>query len=127
MDRIDLQVQVEAVPLQERLNSQPATTSIQVRERVELAREIQEKRYEDFSIRCNAELEPGSLRCLVDADAGALSLLKSAVERFSLSARGHDRVLKVARSIADLAGARRVLSRHVAEAVAFRGMTKERA
>jgi magnesium chelatase family protein len=127
LDRIDLHVQVEAVPLQGRFGQGASQSSAKVRERVERARDVQKERFTGFSFLCNAELDAGGLQHLVDADPAAIRMLRTAVERFSLSARSHDRILKVARTIADLGGQRRVQSRHVAEAIAFRGVQEQTA
>jgi magnesium chelatase family protein len=120
LDRIDLHVQVDSSPLQGSLGQSLPMNSATVRRRVEVARRVQEDRFKGLSCLCNAEMDAGSLRRLSKAVPSALRVLQDAVERFSLSARGHDRLLKVSRTIADLGGHRQVEERHVLEALAFR-------
>jgi magnesium chelatase family protein len=122
LDRIDLHVQVESSPLQGQLGQGAPVDSESVRQRVESARSIQIQRYAGLDCLCNAELGAGALRRFASADASAIRLLHKAVERFSLSARSHDRILKVARTIADLAGDSKVHGRHISEAIVFRGV-----
>jgi magnesium chelatase family protein len=119
LDRVDLHVDVPAVA-PGLLGAGGATASAAVRERVERAREAQSAR----GVRCNARLRGGALRrhCALD-DAGR-RLLHAAVERLGLSARAHDKVLRVARTIADLEGAERVRTEHVAEAIQYRALDR---
>jgi magnesium chelatase family protein len=121
-DRIDLIVDVPAVPVGAIAESQPGEASAVVRERVCTARHTQQGRRAATGARTNAELRGrvGSHVCRPDTEGR--ELLKRAVEKFGLSARGYDRVLKVARTIADLGDAERVGSEHVAEALQYRLM-----
>jgi magnesium chelatase family protein len=121
LDRIDLQIEVPALPPEALQNASEGESSATVRERVAGAFECQIRRQG----KANARLTPREVdaHCRPD-DAGA-ALLKSAVTRLNLSARAYHRVLRVARSIADLAGSRAVLSAHVAEAVQYRRFTKD--
>ncbi len=123
LDRIDVCLPVMR-PSATALRTQAAPTSAEVRERVIAARERQAARFEGSGVTCNAQMTPRMIRRLVDADAGALELLNLQHDARRLSARGHDRVLRVARTLADLAGSDRVLAEHVSAAVNFRADDK---
>ncbi len=127
LDRIDLHVEVTPVSY-EQLSSQdrPSETSEDITRRVVTAREIQVDRFkEQNSIYCNAQMPSNMVRevCVLD-NVGRL-LLKTAMERLQLSARAYDRILKVARTIADLAGADNIDHTHLAEAIHFRSLDRE--
>jgi magnesium chelatase family protein len=124
LDRIDLQVEVAALKPDEIASLDPAEPSAAIRERVEAAREIQRERFRRTHIRCNAEMTSRHLRRYCELDPPSRTLLNQAIERLSLSARAHDRILKVARTIADLAGAERLEAPHVAEAVQYRALDR---
>ncbi len=119
-DRMDLTIEVPALPPDVLAAGSPGESSAQVRARVVSARERQRRRYAGEGLRTNAELTPALIgrHCVLD-DAG-VRLLSIAAARMALSARGYDRVRKVARTIADLAGADTVDAGHVAEALQFR-------
>ena len=120
-DRIDMTVRVPAVPLRVLSDSSKAESSSAIRERVELARARQAVRYRSFaSVTCNAHVHGRWLDTHGAVDAQARELLATAASRLSLSARGYHRVLKVARTIADLDGDAGTTSRHVAEALHYR-------
>lgn len=119
LDRIDLHIEVPAVPYQELRSNGNSVTSAEMRERVERAREIQHAR--GFY---NALIPHRALRTLCALDEAGERTLEMAVRRMSLSARAHDRILKVARTIADLGGAERVSAKHVAEAVQYRSLDR---
>jgi magnesium chelatase family protein len=119
LDRIDLHVDVPAVP-PALLGAGGATRTSEVRARVVGAREAQAAR----GPRTNARLRGAALRRLCLPDAEGRSLLQSAVERLGLSARAHDKVLRVARTIADLEGVDAVRSFHVAEAIQYRALDR---
>jgi len=118
-DRIDLTVEVAALPT-DGLTGVPGEASAPVRERVAAARSCQSSRFGDAGPRTNAELTPSLLARCCPLDGGGARLLEAAVVRLGLSARGFDRVRKVARTIADLAGAESVAADHIAEALQFR-------
>ena len=124
LDRIDLHVEVTPVPFEDLGRREDAEPSADVRARVETARERQAERFAGTSRYCNAQMTAREVRrhCRLD-DAGR-GLLKSALTRLGLSARAHDRILKVARTIADLAGAARVDATHVAEAIQYRSLDR---
>jgi magnesium chelatase family protein len=119
-DRLDLTVEVPALPPDVLCESSAGEPSSSVRARVMVARARQQARYEGARVRTNAELTPSLImrHCAIDRDG--MRLLKSAIRRMALSARGYDRVRKVARTIADLAGSDSITADHIAEALQFR-------
>jgi len=119
LDRIDLHVEVPAVPYQEMRNGAEGEDSATIRRRVMQARAIQQAR--GFY---NSQIPTRLLRKLCELDETGERTLEAAVRRLGLSARAHDRVLKVARTIADLGGAERVSAKHVAEAVQYRSLDR---
>jgi len=124
LDRIDLQVEVAALRGDEITSFEPGESSSSIRERVEAAREVQRERFRRTHIRCNAEMTTRHLRKWCELDSAGRDLLRHAIDRLGLSARGHDRILKVARTIADLAAVERIESGHVAEAVQYRALDR---
>jgi magnesium chelatase family protein len=124
LDRIDLQVEVAALTTDKITSVQPAESSASIRERVEAARQIQRDRYHRATILCNAEMSTRHMRRYCELDPPSRRLLISAIDRLGLSARAHDRILKVARTIADLAGEEKVDASHVAEAVQYRALDR---
>ena len=125
LDRIDLQIEVDAVPVQEINDSSPAETSAQVAARVAAARKRQQERYREESIFCNAQLNNAALRKYCRMTDEASALLNAAVEAMHMSMRGYNRILKVARTIADLAGEEVISTPHVAEAVQYRELDQK--
>ena len=120
-DRIDMTVRVPAVPLRVLADNSNAESSSAIRDRVELARARQAVRYRSFaSVTCNAHVHGRWLDAHGSVDANARELIATATAKLQLSARGYHRVLKVARTIADLDGDKDVSSRHVAEALHYR-------
>jgi magnesium chelatase family protein len=119
LDRIDLHIEVAAVPYKELRSNETGTTSAQMVERVEAARAIQNSR--GF---VNAQLPGQKLRTICKLDDAGERTLEMAVRRMSLSARAHDRILKVARTIADMDAAERVAAKHIAEAVQYRSLDR---
>lgn len=119
-DRIDLIVEGPAVPFGALTAATTGEASAVVRQRVVEARERQAARFQDAPVRVNAPLHGRALRRHCELDAKGSRLLEAAIRRLALSARGYDRVLKVARTIADLAGADRIEAGHLAEALQYR-------
>ena len=119
LDRIDIHVEVPAVPFKELRGSEPAESSADVRGRVERAREIQQRRGS-----YNARMPSRSVRKLCALDDAGERTLEMAIRRMGFSARAHDRILKVARTIADLGGSESVSAKHVAEAVQYRSLDR---
>ncbi len=122
-DRIDLHVEVAAVSASDLSLPPPAEGNAEVAARVARARAIQRERFKDHPIRTNAEAEGELLDAVATPDSAGAKLLAEASERMKLSARGYHRVLRVARTIADLAGAENVARPHVAEALSYRRLT----
>jgi magnesium chelatase family protein len=125
MDRIDIHVEVPAMELKDLTGNSVEEPSGSIRERVTHARFIQLKRFgEEGKVTCNARMTTRLLRkhCVLDAES--MELLKQAVNNLNLSARAYDRIQKVARTIADLAGARRIQADHLAEAVQYRALDR---
>ncbi len=119
-DRFDLTVEVPALPLHLFGTTTPGEASARVRARVVAARLCQAQRYQGHRISTNAELTPSLIRAYCEIPPAAHRLLEEAVRRLALTARGYDRVLKVARTIADLASRTQIGAEHVAEALQFR-------
>jgi magnesium chelatase family protein len=124
LDRIDLQVEVAALTTDEITSVEAAESSASIRDRVEAARQIQRDRYRRATIQCNAEMTHRHMRRHCELDPPSRRLLISAIDRLGLSARAHDRILKVARTIADLAAEEKVDASHVAEAVQYRALDR---
>ena len=121
LDRIDIQCQIYPVPFKEIAKSQPGESSAAIRERVIKAREIQSERFKDYKgIYCNAQMTERMLHAFAEPDAEGFNMLRMAMERLSLSARAYSRILKVVRTIADLAGCTQVKQEHIAEAISYR-------
>ena len=126
MDRIDIQVEVESVPFDDIAKAPKGESSAAIRERVLKARQIQMERYKGVKgIHCNAQMTTALLQQYVQLDDPALNLLRTAMKQFNLSARAYDRILKVARTIADLEGAEQVQSHHIAEAIGYRNLDRD--
>jgi magnesium chelatase family protein len=126
LDRIDLHVEVPAVPFKEIASAKTGETSAQIRERVVAARRRQQGRFAARSrITCNARMSSRDLKVFCPLDESTLELLKNAMDDFHLSARAYDRILKVARTMADLAASPNVLPDHVSEAIQFRSLDRQ--
>ncbi|HSY51861.1 MAG TPA: YifB family Mg chelatase-like AAA ATPase [Thermoanaerobaculia bacterium] len=124
LDRIDLQVEVPALAAEEISTFTPGESSLLIRERVEAARQIQRQRFVRSSMQSNAEMSSRAMRRHCELDPPSRRILDQALTHLGLSVRAHDRVLKVARTIADLAGSEPIQSAHVAEAVNYRALDR---
>ena len=128
LDRIDIQVEMPSLSYDE-VSGSPAEqteTSAMIAERVNRARDFAHKRYaSEDKLYCNAALSPSQIRRYCKTDAAASDLLKKAFDRLGLSARGYDRILRVARTIADLAESEEIKAPHIAEAIQFRSLDRK--
>ena len=125
LDRIDLQIEITPVPFEEISKTAPGEPSAAIRERVIAARKIQEQRYKsEKGIYCNAQMTPKLIARYAVLDETSLAMLKTAMTRFDLSARAYDRILKVARTIADLDSSENIQFQHIAEAIGYRNLDR---
>ena len=121
LDRIDLQIDVPRLTPEELLNTQPPDEgSAQIRQRVINARNIQLERYKNDKILTNSELTPKLIKKYCQLDEQSKEILKSAIVKYQLTGRRYDRVLKIARTIADLDGSQNITALHVTQALQFR-------
>ena len=125
LDRIDIQVEIEPVAFDDIADKAPAESSVSIRDRVMKARTIQQERYRNLpGIHCNAQMNSRLLHEYAWPDEEGLSKLKERMTRLNMSARAFDRILRVARTIADLDSSERVESRHIAEAIGYRSLDR---
>ena len=126
LDRIDLQIEVTPVPFEKMSDVRPGEPSAVIRERVVRARQVQQQRYAQVpGVYCNAQMTSRLLSLYASPDERGLALLKGAMTRLNLSARAYDRILKVARTIADLDSSESIQSAHLAEAIGYRNLDRE--
>jgi magnesium chelatase family protein len=126
LDRIDIHIEVTPVPFEKLSDDRKAESSVDIRQRVTSAREIQTTRFEQMeNIHYNAQMNTKHIREHCALDDASKELLKTAMERLNLSARAYDRILKVARTIADLDAAPHVISGHIAEAIQYRSLDRD--
>ena len=125
LDRIDIQIEVIPVEFEKLSSTAKGESSAVIRERVMRAREIQTRRFADTpGVYCNAQMSSRHLNKWALPDKDSITMLKVAMERFNLSARAYDRILKVARTIADLEGSEEVKSYHIQEAITYRNLDR---
>ena len=126
LDRIDIQIDVSPVEFDDISSTAPSESSASIRERVVRAREIQNERFRGVKgVHCNAQMTSALLREYAQPDEKGLERLRDAMTRLNMSARAYDRILKVARTIADLEGSAKVKSHHIAEAINYRNLDRE--
>ena len=126
LDRIDIQIEIVPVPFEKMAEQKQAESSATIRERVIKARKKQEERFAKHpGIYCNAQMESKLLHQYATPDEKGLNLLRTAMTRLNLSARAYDRILKVARTIADLEGSETIQANHLAEAISYRNLDRE--
>lgn len=125
MDRIDIHIEVVPVSISEMTSDVYGESSAQIRERVIRAREIQRRRFKGLDIHCNAMMNSAMLRRFAPLDKASSQLLEMAMTRLNLSARAYDRIIKVARTIADLEAKESIESSHIAEAIGYRSLDRE--
>ena len=125
LDRIDIHCEIQAVPFAQLSQLNPGEPSANIRRRVIKARKIQEERFKPYKgIHCNAMMTEKMLHEFAEPDASSLDMLRKAMERLKLSARAYSRILKVARTVADLEGSERVKIYHIGEAIGYRNLDR---
>jgi magnesium chelatase family protein len=125
LDRIDIQMEVPSVPFQELSGLPTGSSSAEMREQVERARQVQADRYAKNRIYCNAQLKSALLGEHCALDKQSRQLLKSSVQQLGLSARAHDKVLRLARTVADVEGAASLAASHLQEAINYRMLDRQ--
>lgn len=124
LDRIDIQIEVPAVPFRELSARTPGTSSRQMREQVIAARDVQRRRFADTATRHNGQMTHRQIRAFCPLDEPCMSLLRSTMTELGLSARAHDKILRLARTIADLDGAESIATPHISEAINYRTLDR---
>lgn len=125
LDRIDIQIEITPVPFKDISRSTQGESSASIRQRVIKARVIQEQRFKDCNgIHCNAQMSERMIHQYAEPDEAGINLLRTAMERLNLSARAYNRILKVARTIADLEASENVQPQHLAEAISYRNLDR---
>ena len=125
LDRIDIQIEITPVPFKDISRSTQGESSASIRERVIKARLIQEQRFKEHrGIHCNAQMTERMIHQYAEPDAAGIDMLRTAMERLNLSARAYNRILKVARTIADLDSSATVQPQHLAEAISYRNLDR---
>lgn len=126
LDRIDIHIEVTPVPFEKLSDERRGESSIVIRERVTNARKIQSERFLEFEkVHYNAQMGVKQIRQFCKLDEASLQLLKTAMERLNLSARAYDRILKVARTIADLEASEKITGNHISEAIQYRSLDRD--
>ena len=124
-DCIDLQIEVQPVNFDELADKTPGESSESIRQRVIQARALQNMRFQNTpGIHCNAQMTTAMLHQWAEPDREGVELLRNAIERMNMSARAYDRILKVARTIADLEGSISVRAQHIMEAIGYRNLDR---
>lgn len=125
LDRIDIQIEITPVPFKDISRAAPGESSDVIRERVIKARHIQEERFRECKgVHCNAQMSERMIHQYAEPSEDGIEMLRMAMERLNLSARAYSRILKVARTIADLEASERVLPQHLAEAISYRNLDR---
>ena len=125
LDRIDIHIEVPAVPFKELADGREGTSSASMREQVIAARAIQTARFQDVRARTNAQMSSKQIRTYCKLDDECMNLLKTSVSEYGLSARAHDKILRVARTIADLDPSEKITSVHIHEAINYRMLDRQ--
>ena len=120
IDRIDLHIEVPRLSFEKLTDKKVAESSIEIRQRVEAARRVQQNRFKDLTLLTNSEMRPQEIKEFCQVDNQGLELLKNAVNQFHLSGRAYHRILKLARTIADLENCDKIKTQHLAEALQYR-------
>lgn len=125
LDRIDIQIEITPVPFKDISRAAPGESSDVIRERVIKARHIQEERFRECKgVHCNVQMSERMIHQYAEPGEDGIEMLRMAMERLNLSARAYNRILKVARTIADLEASERVLPQHLAEAISYRNLDR---
>ena len=126
LDRIDINIEVTPVPFEKLSEERKGESSITIRKRVTAARELQSTRFTEFeNVHYNAQMSVKQIREFCQLSKESLLLLKTAMEKLNLSARAYDRILKVSRTICDLANEDNISPEHIAEAIQYRSLDRE--
>ena len=131
LDRIDIQIEVSSLSYQEMSKNEEEESSESIRQRVNKARKIMQDRFKNdkrengMPITCNAQMEAKHIRKYCQLSEECKAVMKGAFDTLGLSARGHDRILRLARTIADLSGCDSIEVQHLAEAIQLRGLDKK--
>ncbi len=126
LDRIDIHIECENIDIDDLANAPKGESSATIRERVIKARQIQTERFKDYKdVHCNAQMTTALMQQFATLDKNCTDLLRTAMKRLNLSARAYDRIVKVARTIADLSGSENIQACHIAEAVGYRNMDRD--
>jgi magnesium chelatase family protein len=125
MDRIDMHIEVVPVAISAMSSNEAVESSAEIRRRVVAARDIQRQRFEGIDIHCNAMMNSSMLRKFAPLDRACSELLELAMARLNLSARAYDRIIKVARTIADLEAKPNIEPQHISEAIGYRSLDRE--
>jgi magnesium chelatase family protein len=126
LDRIDIHIEVTPVSFEELSDKRSGELSATIRQRVTEARDVQELRFQKREdVHCNAQMDSGLIKAMCHIDESGHRLLKTAMDRLKLSARAYDRILRVARTIADLEKSEQIQTNHLAEAIHFRSLDRE--
>jgi len=125
LDRIDIHIEVPAARYQDLTSNIPAESSAQIKERVNKSRAIQRERFKDESIMCNALMSHKQVRKFCVLGKEESELLKMAMGELNFSARAYDKIRKVSRTIADLAGSESILAEHISEAIQYRSLDRD--
>jgi len=124
LDRIDIHVEVPAVPYKDLMGRIKAEPSADIKQRVAGARAVQSGRLKRTRIHCNAQMGSRHIRTYCAIDQASCSLLETAVDKLGLSARAYNRILKIARTIADLAASDPITAEHISEAIQYRSLDR---
>ena len=125
LDRIDIHIEVQKVEFEQLTEKRKGESSLAIRERVLKAREVQAQRYKNLNINYNAQMGPKEIEKYCELDDVSKNLIKNAMERLNLSARAYDRILKVARTIADLESYENINASHISEAIQYRSLDRD--
>ena len=125
LDRIDIQVEAAAVDYKDLSSVKKSETSLQIKQRVIQAQEIQAQRYKNLKVKFNSQLSAAQIEQYCQIDEQGQNILRQAFNSLNLSARAYNKILKVARTIADLDFAQNILPQHIAEAVQYRNLDRK--